>query len=238
MEKRKITARDVLKDIRAGADDATLMKRYKLSAQGLQSVFNKMLKAGVVTQNELDDRVPVSERTVDLGIYVCPACGNIQGKEFTECPRCGFSTPGHLRAQKNGGTQATKVTPIKSAERSKGKGGRGRPDQETVPIAASEKGADDSTRNAIPEFSRLVAYCRVLGIAGLVSYILVAAGLLAVVQTSLPAGAFSLVQVLLGFLILGLPVLVIAFTIFVTLRALSASMKVLADLSGTLLKNQ
>jgi hypothetical protein len=237
VEKRKITARDILKDIRSGADDAALMKNYRLSAQGLQSVFGKMLKAGVVTQQELEERVPVSERTVELGLYVCPACGNIQGKEFTECPRCGFVTPEHLRAQKERESQTTKNVPKKVSGRNKDKFAEGIQDQ-AHSGAMPAQGGEDFAPGVFPEFSKLITYCRVLGIAGLISYILVAAGLLAVVQTSLPTGAVSLMQILLGLLVLGLPVLVIAFTVFVTLRALAASMKIFADLSGLLLKNQ
>ena len=237
MEKRKVTARDILRDIRSGADDAALMKNYRLSAQGLQSVFNKMLKAGVVTQHELDERIPVSERTVELGLYVCPTCGNIQGKEFTECPRCGFATPEYLRAQKEPGSQTTKVVPKKASGRNKDKFAQGIQDQ-AGSGATTAQGGEDFAPGVFPELSKLITYCRVLGIAGLISYILVAAGLLAVVQTSLPAGAVSLMQILFGLLVLGLPVLVIAFTVFVTLRALAASMKIFADLSDLLLKNR
>ncbi len=238
MEKRKLTARDILKDIRSGADDAALMKKYHLSAQGLQSVFSKLVKAAVVTEQELDERVPVSERTVELGLYVCPACGNIQGKEFTECPRCGFVTPQHLRAQREGEARAANGALKKSSGKDKGKLKKIIQAQTKTAETLSESGDDQLEKGPFPEFSRLVTYCRVLGIAGLVSYILVAAGLLAVVQISLPVGAFSLTQMLLGLLVLGLPVLVIAFTVFVTLRALAASMKVFADLSGLLVKNQ
>lgn len=94
MEKRKITAREVLEDIRLGKSDSTLMQEYSLSAQGLQSVFRKLLRARLITQKELDDRIPASEQTVDIGLFVCPACGNIQGKEWVTCPRCQFSLPG------------------------------------------------------------------------------------------------------------------------------------------------
>ena len=93
MEKRKITAREVLKDIRSGASDSELMKKYSLSAQGLQSIFDKLLRAGVITKTEIEERVPMSERTADLG-FICPACGNIQNKEFITCPRCGFEVLG------------------------------------------------------------------------------------------------------------------------------------------------
>ena len=98
MDKRKITAREVLRDIRSGLSDQDLMEKYTLSAQGLQSVFHKLVNAGVITQPELDDRVPITERTVDLGLFICPACGNIQGTEFATCPRCGFTAPGRAKA--------------------------------------------------------------------------------------------------------------------------------------------
>jgi uncharacterized protein (UPF0212 family) len=88
MKKRKITAREVLGDVRTGVSDPALMEKYRLSAQGLQSVFNKLLK--VLTQEELD--VPMSERTVDLGLFICPACGNIQGNSQSAlwicCSKC------------------------------------------------------------------------------------------------------------------------------------------------------
>jgi uncharacterized paraquat-inducible protein A len=105
MEKRRVTARDILRDVRAGISDSELMDKYKLSAQGLQSVFHKMINAGLITELELEDRVPVNERTVDLGLFICPACGNIQGKEFTKCPRCDFEVP------ERGKDQLAKPTP-------------------------------------------------------------------------------------------------------------------------------
>ena len=100
MEKRKITAREVLKDVQAGMNDTALMKKYMLSAQGLQSVFNKMIEARIITEEEVDGRVPLSERTVDIGLFICPACGNIQGREFTVCPRCDYTAPGQAKKSK------------------------------------------------------------------------------------------------------------------------------------------
>ena len=90
MAKRKITAKEVLADVKAGYDDSELMSKYNLSSQGLQSCFNKMITANLITRQEIDARVPDMERTVELGLFVCPACGNISSQEITECPRCRF----------------------------------------------------------------------------------------------------------------------------------------------------
>jgi len=44
----KIKAKEALADIRAGMDDISLMKKYKLSAKGLQSLFTKLGQAGII----------------------------------------------------------------------------------------------------------------------------------------------------------------------------------------------
>ncbi len=88
MPKRQLSAKDILTDINAGMDDAALMEKYGLSAQGLQSAFAKLVAAGVLKQTELDERSPSPESTADLG-WKCPACGKRQPKEFEECPLCG-----------------------------------------------------------------------------------------------------------------------------------------------------
>jgi len=99
MAKRKITARGLLADLKTDMTDFDFMDKYKLSAQGLQSVFNKLVKAGLITQAELDSRVSMSDRTVDLG-FVCPSCGYLRNEEFDECPRCGFATPTYIKRER------------------------------------------------------------------------------------------------------------------------------------------
>lgn len=42
-EKRTVSAKEVVADIRAGASDDLLMSKYGLSEKGLQSVLNKLL---------------------------------------------------------------------------------------------------------------------------------------------------------------------------------------------------
>ena len=58
MSKRKIDASVALQDIRNGMTEAELMAKYRLSAKGLQSLFNKLLLAGLIELEELDLRMP------------------------------------------------------------------------------------------------------------------------------------------------------------------------------------
>jgi|GEM_PF-1766695 len=88
MSKQKISAKDLIADIRAGMDDPSLMKKYGLSAQGLQTAFRKLVEANVLKQAELDKRLPLEQRTADLA-WECPACGMPQVHAFDQCPKCG-----------------------------------------------------------------------------------------------------------------------------------------------------
>jgi predicted RNA-binding Zn-ribbon protein involved in translation (DUF1610 family)/uncharacterized protein (DUF433 family) len=107
-----IKAGEALKDIRLGMSDSDLMDKYRLSAKGLQNLFDQLVKAGAIGQSELDRRFSSKEETVDLlGIirklgldYTavkseekkpipsrCVACGAPQTFEFEECPMCGVN---------------------------------------------------------------------------------------------------------------------------------------------------
>ena len=74
MSKRHLSGKEILQDIRAGMDDAALMIKYQLSAQGLQSVFKKLIAAGALNQAELDGRSSPHDRTINL-VWKCLACG-------------------------------------------------------------------------------------------------------------------------------------------------------------------
>lgn len=60
----KISANEVLNDIRSGVDDQSLMAKYNLSYRQLQGLFRKMIKAGYVTPLELAKRLCVTESQV------------------------------------------------------------------------------------------------------------------------------------------------------------------------------
>jgi uncharacterized protein (DUF433 family) len=65
--KRKVNAKEVLKDLRSGMDDAALMERYNLSSLGFESLFTKLLKTGLITQEEFDDRMMPFGGTMTIG---------------------------------------------------------------------------------------------------------------------------------------------------------------------------
>lgn len=238
MDKRKITAREVLRDIRSGLSDQDLMEKYTLSAQGLQSVFHKLVSAGVITQPELDDRVPITERTVDLGLFICPACGNIQGTEFAICPRCGFTAPGRAKAIQDGRAGISeKKTPSGPALQRKPNRQTSAKREADRPSKRSEEVESGGIRDPFPDLTRFLTYCRVLGIAALVSYVLIVAGII-LLQTARPAGDSSLSLSLLGLSLLSIPAIALAFIVFVTLRALAESIKIFEGVAGPFMRNQ
>ncbi len=234
MEKRKLKPKEIVRDIRAGTDDATLMQRYALSAQGLQSVFSKLVQAGMVTQAELDDRVPMAERTVDIGLYICPACGNIQAKEFSQCPRCGFSVPGYLKRPKE--PEPIKEEPPKHTLASKSQVINLKADKKP-PVALAQPPTSAATEEdagvAPQELQKIVRYCRILGMATLVCCLLAVGAMFALTQLGLPAGTLSLGQSLLAASALGIPVIVTALMVFLTLRALGESVKIFLRVSSS-----
>ncbi len=232
MEKRKITAREVLKDVQAGMNDTALMKKYMLSAQGLQSVFNKMIEARIITEEEVDARVPLSERTVDIGLFICPACGNIQGREFTVCPRCDYVAPGQAKKPKTLRTspKKSKAQPSRGSSAQYNRNSLGGESVVSSRVVEPDD-AGQAPAERKPDLRSTIRYCRILGISALLVYILVGVALLVVIQISANQGLLTAVQSILGVLILGLPAIMTGFAIFVILRALAASMAILQDIS-------
>ncbi len=115
-----LDAREFVGDIRSGMPDAELMEKYRVSSRGLQSVFDQLVKAGVMRQSELDQRMTSFDATVDLLEVMkqfgmdqrlpvpekrlkipsrCPACGTPQTIQFDECPFCGVNIEDFLKQQ-------------------------------------------------------------------------------------------------------------------------------------------
>jgi uncharacterized protein (DUF433 family)/predicted Zn-ribbon and HTH transcriptional regulator len=108
--KRTIKAEEIVKDLRAGMTDSGLMEKHRLSAWGLQDLFDQLLRVGLIEQSELDQRMSSVDSTVEIeevleqaamdrspkasetGLHhpwKCPACGTAQPKEPERCPNCG-----------------------------------------------------------------------------------------------------------------------------------------------------
>jgi hypothetical protein len=73
VEKKKISAKDALADIRSGMSDADLMSKYLLSNAGLQSLFDKLFTAGYIDLGEILARTPTFLGTVDISESFAPA---------------------------------------------------------------------------------------------------------------------------------------------------------------------
>ena len=52
--KRKIKAKDLVRDIRSGITTSQLIEKYGFSAKGLRLIFGKLLEARVMTRDELN----------------------------------------------------------------------------------------------------------------------------------------------------------------------------------------
>lgn len=72
MEKRKVRAWDVFRDVSDGLDDSTLMDKYGLSAKGVQRILQKLVDMGMMTQDEIDNRSSMNEPTIVLEDEVFP----------------------------------------------------------------------------------------------------------------------------------------------------------------------
>jgi rRNA maturation endonuclease Nob1 len=98
MSSHPLSAKEILKDIRSGADDNELMEKYQLSAQSLQRVFDKLVTANVLKRVELENRDQPVERTTNR-LWKCPACGEPQPREYEECPHCGVIARKFIKPQ-------------------------------------------------------------------------------------------------------------------------------------------
>lgn len=87
MEKRRISGNELVKDIRNGMDDAAIIEKYQISHDRLETFLSKLIKAGVLTQVEIDARKRLLESEV---LFECPACGSKNTDYFEECPACGI----------------------------------------------------------------------------------------------------------------------------------------------------
>ncbi len=88
-QKRRVSARELSADIRAGMDDASLMAKYHLTEKALAHLLTQLVAKGVVTRFELDNRGTVP-RPSPTELETCPACGHQYVGLSEECPKCGI----------------------------------------------------------------------------------------------------------------------------------------------------
>jgi len=65
MSNKTIKAKEILADMKAGFNDLALMQKYQVSYSQLQSLFKKMVEAGVLLQMEVDQRLKSVEKKTE-----------------------------------------------------------------------------------------------------------------------------------------------------------------------------
>jgi hypothetical protein len=112
-EKRRISAQQLLSDIRGGMDAEQLKQKHGLSDRSLESAFGKLAAAGLLTEQEIP-RCSSFPLTLHEGSHEdaettsrkkCPACDADLTADSPECPACGVIVDKFvaLREQKHSG---------------------------------------------------------------------------------------------------------------------------------------
>jgi len=131
--KRKLSAKQILADIRSGMDGKALKRKYALSDSAFDSVCAQLAAKGALTDREirrlrsLRRSSAASPQTPEQVRWRCPACNTPQASEMPECPACGVVVekfvarqgqddrvigPGSLVSPDAGPTVRTGWTPI------------------------------------------------------------------------------------------------------------------------------
>jgi hypothetical protein len=83
---REVSAKLVVADIRAGVADSQLMAKYRLSAKGLQNLFEQLMAAGLIKDSDLEQGNPPMEHTVELGEDVLPPVSQASSSAPIDAP--------------------------------------------------------------------------------------------------------------------------------------------------------
>lgn len=86
---REVSAKEVLKDLRAGMSQDAMMHKYRLSARGLANLFEQLVEAGLMAESELDQGSS-RENTVEI---TEKGFGDILAKARDEAPKGREETP-------------------------------------------------------------------------------------------------------------------------------------------------
>jgi hypothetical protein len=58
---RKVSALELVSDVRSGMDESAMMQKYSLTSRELQKLFRKIISAGLMSAQELADRLKITE---------------------------------------------------------------------------------------------------------------------------------------------------------------------------------
>ncbi len=79
----KISAKQMVLDIRDGLTDSELMHKHGLSQENFHRVMLRLVSVGALDQAELDQRWETPELENDI-MWNCPACGKPQFKRVIQ----------------------------------------------------------------------------------------------------------------------------------------------------------
>jgi len=127
--KRKLSAKQILADIRSGMDASELKRKYGLSDKSFGYVLRQLSTAGLLTEEEMRRLEPrrgsseTSQEPQREPKWRCPACDAPQAAEVRECPACGVVVAKFVAGQR-GVHHVSSVSPYSTRDADPG-GGKG-----------------------------------------------------------------------------------------------------------------
>ncbi len=127
--KRKLSAKQILTDIRSGMDASELKRKYGLSDNSFGYVLKQLSTAGVLTEDQMRRLKTLSGSSIQPHEapvpqqWRCPACNAPQAAEVRECPACGVVVAKFVGRQEQG-LHVSSVSPsyTRAADPGGGKG--------------------------------------------------------------------------------------------------------------------
>lgn len=97
-KKKKIDAKQFVRDIEAGMHESALMAAYSLSPGELKRAIQKLEDRGLLKHPGTAEPQPQpagprpkpAPPAVKQKVYECPSCGGVHTEPFDECPHCGI----------------------------------------------------------------------------------------------------------------------------------------------------
>jgi len=122
-EKRTIKVKDFLEDFHAGVSDAELMRKYHLTAPGIERFYTMLEERGILFPEDFAARCSDDPDVDPQGHepssteygFVCPSCGVSTETVFDVCPDCGASP--HEFAESDPGNDHVASDPSAAASR-------------------------------------------------------------------------------------------------------------------------
>jgi hypothetical protein len=145
-EKRTINVKNFLEDFHSDLNDRDLLRKYNLTASGLETFYRLLQERGILTTEQLRtrqwtqrERVQVpSDVTDERSSYICPRCLASHETMFDICPSCGVSFHELISQEKS------IAAPPLNEDENRGIGDKTTPDKETLKYDTAETRLDST----------------------------------------------------------------------------------------------